>query len=68
MGVRLTSGEKKVALFDSTSGFAFGPVFDNDGDAEDFLRHLARNGYQDARDVAPQALVELHNEWMEPRL
>ena len=37
MGCRLTSTEGKVAMFDSVSGIAFGPVLDQD-EAEDFFR------------------------------
>lgn len=37
MGVRLTSQEDVVALFDSVSGFAFGPTFPNEAEAQQFL-------------------------------
>jgi len=68
VSVRLTSQEGTVALFDSTRDWAFGPVFKSTDQAEDFLRYLARHGYHDARDIAPNDLIELHNEWIEPRL
>jgi hypothetical protein len=37
MSVHITSQEDKVALFDSTTGHAFGPVFDNEWEAEEFV-------------------------------
>lgn len=40
MGVRVTDGETEFALFDSTTGLAFGPVFDNYDEAEGFLSWL----------------------------
>jgi hypothetical protein len=40
MGTRITAHEGVVALYDSTSGTAFGPVFDTPDDADDFLDWL----------------------------
>jgi len=37
VGVRTTASENVVALVCSTSGLAFGPVFDSEGEADDFL-------------------------------
>jgi hypothetical protein len=37
MGVRTTHEEGKVALFDSTTGEAFGRVFESQDEADDFL-------------------------------
>lgn len=42
MGVHITGIEGKSALFDSTSGLAFGPVFEDDTEAEDFLEWLVK--------------------------
>ena len=42
MGVRITGAEGKTALYDSVSGFAFGLVFDNNEEADDFLE-FAKN-------------------------
>jgi hypothetical protein len=36
MGVRITD-DRNVALFDSVTGYAFGPVFESRDDAEDFM-------------------------------
>jgi hypothetical protein len=46
MGVRITEDEQKVALFDSVSGLAFGPVFDSSNDATYFLTWLAHKEKQ----------------------
>jgi hypothetical protein len=40
MGTRITGIEDKVALYDSVTGTAFGPVFDDSYEAEDFLAWL----------------------------
>jgi hypothetical protein len=37
MGVHLSSTEKKVALFCSVTGIAFGPIFDDDEEAISFV-------------------------------
>jgi hypothetical protein len=69
MSTRLTSTEGVVALFDSTSGVAFGEVFPDEDTAEDFLQWLewsaaeehtyemgTRTIYADARDYTPNGL------------
>ena len=37
MSVRVTTTEGRAALYDSVTDVAFGPVFDSDEDAEEFL-------------------------------
>lgn len=62
MSVRLTSYEgvtSKVALYDSTSDTAFGPVFEDEDEASDFLSWLDGVGVRDARSIVPAALNEL---------
>jgi len=49
MGVRTTASEGKVALFDSVTGTAFGPVFDDPFDAEEFLRWLQGKSEEEAQ-------------------
>jgi hypothetical protein len=44
MGVRITDREH-VALYDSTTDTAFGPIFDSMAQAEDFLNYI-RKGYE----------------------
>ena len=40
MGVRITTDDGVVALYDSVTGIAFGPVFDDKSLADDFLIFL----------------------------
>lgn len=63
MSVRLSSQENRTALYDSTTGWAFGPTFDTQEDAEAFLEHLSRIGERDARLIPVGELVELALEW-----
>lgn len=50
MGVRITDLET-VALYDSTTGMAFGPTFERESEAEAFLAWLKEGGDEDARTV-----------------
>lgn len=68
MGVRITSDEDKAALFDSVSGWAFGPTFDNSDEAEDFIRFCEEAGLADLRTVPEPDLVTAHESWVEQRL
>lgn len=68
MGLRLTADEGKTALFDSVSGWAFGPVFSDADQAEDFLRYAEQvfgvpDGDVRALDMA--ALGKLAGLWRE---
>lgn len=65
MSVRITSAEDKVALFCSTTDQAFGPVFDSESDAKEFLDWLERRGDpRDPRSIhADGELVALCDEW-----
>jgi hypothetical protein len=67
VSVRTTGVEGKVALFDSTSGLAFGPVFDSDTDAEEFLEHLRAIGERDPRVIPAVDLARVHREWEDER-
>ena len=40
MGVRILSGEYHSCLYCSTTDWAFGPLFDDDAEAEDFIEWL----------------------------
>lgn len=62
MGVRLTSDEDVCALFDSVSGFAFGPTFDNSDDAQDFLDYLATYG-SDPRSLSDAHMSAHYEAW-----
>jgi hypothetical protein len=64
MGVRITADEGVVALFDSTSGVAFGPVFDSAFDAELFLKWADKEKeVEDLRALKPGELADLMREW-----
>jgi hypothetical protein len=67
MSVRVTSAECKVALFDSTTGLAFGPVFADDDEANEFLRFLEDIGERDPRVIPVGELVVLADEWRADR-
>ena len=67
MGVRVTTAEGITALYDSTSGVAFGPVFDTLEDADAFLTHLQQIGERDPRLIPVGELGELAREWQEER-
>lgn len=56
------SDEKSVALIDTTSGMAFGPVFVDKYEAADFLVFTAQFG-RDAREFSTQELMGLAIEY-----
>lgn len=62
MGIRTTSSEQVVALFDSGTGWAFGPVFDSEYAAEDFLDYTATGS--DLRGLTDPELKRLHAKWL----
>lgn len=66
MSVRTTTFDGvagRVALYCSTDGIAFGPVFEHESDARDFLDHLEEIGERDPRDIPALELAQLHDEW-----
>ncbi len=62
MSVRITD-TRNVALYDSVTGIAFGPIFDTSDDAEAFLLFLEAIGDGDARKLLPAELILRHNMW-----
>jgi hypothetical protein len=68
MGVRITD-ERHVALYDSTTGIAFGPTFESADEAEAFLvwyrRGFEKDGKAaiDLRDYGTSALWVIGNDW-----
>ena len=58
MGVRITKDEGKVALFDSVSGFAFGPVFDDEFEAEAFLAYCRNHDLPDPRAMSDRDIED----------
>ena len=65
MGVRLLidRDESRAALYDSVSGFAFGPTFESPEQAEDFLEYVAGEDGRDPRVLPSPLLEELHAAW-----
>lgn len=65
MGVRLVVGHENgtdiplIAMFDSVTGFAFGPTFRSVEDALSFLALLSR----DARLYSQRALAAAYQRW-----
>lgn len=64
MSIRITTTEKKVALFDSVTGFAFGPTFDHESDAESFLKFAEAQTSVDLRVLDDAEVEGLYNEWL----
>ena len=64
MGLRLTSAEGVTAMFDSVTGWAFGPVFEHEEDAEAFMG-WARTQCQieDLRSLSSADLFRLWEEY-----
>jgi hypothetical protein len=63
MSVRVTATEGKVALFDSVTNWAFGPVFDTEEDANNFLGWCERRGLEDVRLMSEQRLLWVYGQW-----
>lgn len=68
MGVRMIVSDRpgesdRVALYDSVSGWAFGPVFPNEEDAQAFLDSLPN----DARSYSTWDLGQLYSDFVETR-
>jgi hypothetical protein len=64
MGVRLTDSEN-VALYDSTTGTAFGPIFESRDDAEAFCIWLGENNeVPDPRKHNNGDLKDLYADWV----
>lgn len=66
MSVRIT-GTYEVALYDSTTGVAFGPTFESEDDAIEFLDHLKEIGERDPRVIPVGELIALAAEWKAER-
>lgn len=73
MGLRFVIDEQrsKVALYCSTTGYAFGPVLDSEEEAEafvDFAEKYARElewEHDDPRSFTPAQLDEVHRRFVE---
>jgi hypothetical protein len=66
MGVRLSTDENVVALFDSVTGWAFGPTFPDSDEAQSFLDYLHSLG-EDGRELSDADMSARHSLWRERR-
>jgi hypothetical protein len=66
MGVRISSDENVAALFDSVTGWAFGPTFADSDEAQSFLDYLHSLG-EDGRELSDAAMSARHALWVERR-
>lgn len=64
MGIRNTEAEKRVALFDSVTDTAFGPIFDSGIEADSFVEFAEDRGI-DVRTLNDDEIQNLFSEWME---
>lgn len=65
MGVRITTQYiEKVALYDSVSGFAFGPTFASEDEAEAFLAFARDHEKRDLRVLNDNELEALYSAWL----
>jgi hypothetical protein len=62
LSVRITSQENVVAWFDSTTGYAFGPIFNEEWEANDFLEHLSATD-RDPRMMTNAQLSQEFDKW-----
>lgn len=66
MSQRITSGTE-CSLYDSVTGFAFGPVFANEAQAEAFLKFAAEEGFTDLRRLKDNTIESLWGDFfMQP--
>lgn len=70
MGVRYIVGAEdcdaagRVAMFCSTTGLAFGPLFDSTDDADAFQAWACeQSGEKDVRNIGPGTLDDLTDQW-----
>lgn len=63
MGVRVTDIDN-VAIYDSVTGFAFGPTFNCEDAAGDFLSWLDSNDEKDPRLMTNSELESKFGEWV----
>jgi hypothetical protein len=63
MGVRITNGTEAV-LYCSTTGVAFGPVFEDQDAAEEFFKWAGETDGRDLRLVTETELSRLYCDWL----
>jgi|TARA_Y100000296_G_C5078372_1_gene208577 hypothetical protein len=67
MGVEIISNGTNQVLICNTSMTAFGPVFYEGEDVEDFLIYSLKKdiGYDDVRELSEEELIRLVSQWRE---
>lgn len=64
MAIRNTTDHGTVALYDGTTGLAFGPIFDDRDAAEDFLTWAREDDpSRDIRMIPSEDLISLFQTW-----
>lgn len=63
MGTRILVGEDNACLYCSVTDMAFGPLFEDEGEAEDFLAWLMT----DPRKLSANDLIDLVAVWRSAR-
>lgn len=64
MGVRVTTPTGPFALYDSVTGIAFGEVFEDRQEAEDFAEWATNESGKDLRTLTGVALAQLRVDWL----
>lgn len=67
MGVQVCGDIEAGCLYDSVTMTAFGPVFEDRWEAEDFLEAYDRTGTKDLRRLEAAELVEVVESWRDGR-
>jgi len=65
MSIRITSDDHKVAMYDSVTGLAFGPVFDSATEASGFVDYVNEKYEEDARKIEPGTLAGMAEQYLE---
>src|SRR5215469_1251870 len=63
MGIRNTERDFAVAIYDSATGFAFGPTFESGDEADAFLQWTDEVEPRDIRDLSHDEWYKLLFEW-----
>lgn len=69
MAVRVAydEGDRVAVLYDSTSGWAFGPVMGSEDEADEFLEFVARTSNFDVRGLTHESLAAFWRAFVESR-
>ncbi len=59
-----TQTPQHTAIYDTVTGWAFGPVFDDAGQAHAYVRYCETETGADIRTLPARQLEELHRRWL----